>query len=220
MSSVINNPLIGPLIKTSRVRTYNKGSTILYPEDRSSDLYVIKTGAVAMETISSAGDKKILYVFGPATLFPAVSFLESNALSSWFYTALTDTDVYVIPYQELSDKLRDADGYTAYNALLRQTLTHVHELLLQVSDHSKTDSNEKLISIFLFLLEYHTKKSSSAWRSVQFPVTHQLLAEMTGLARETVSLTLKELAKDKLVRFRQKGHLELNASNFAKQSHS
>jgi CRP-like cAMP-binding protein len=173
-----------------------------------------------METINQAGDRKILYIFGPATLFPAVSFLEDSALSSWFYVAHVDTDVYVISYDALSTKLKETDGSNAYSALLRQTLTHVHELLLQVSDHTRTDSVEKLISVLLFLLTYHTKKTSKTWRLVQFPVTHQLLAEMTGLARETVSVVLKDLSNKKLLRYRHKAKLELNYNHLSKESHA
>lgn len=173
-----------------------------------------------LENISPAGDRKILYIFGEATLFPLVSFLEKHVESSWFYAALADTEVYLVPYEDFTKKLKATDGFTAYNLLLQQINTEFHELLLHISDHAKTDSAEKLISMLLFLLEHHTKKTSTPWRPVRFPVTHQLLADMTGLTRETVSLTLKDFASKKLVRYHEKGKLELNFNNFSKQSHA
>lgn len=146
MSSIINNQVVGPLIKSSTIRRYDKGQTIVYPDDPNLHVYFIKTGAVMMETISSGGERKVLYVYGVSSLFPMVSFLDRHVSSSWFYTALTETEVYVVPYASLTKKLKEVDGFTAYNLLLRQILKEVHELLLHITDHAKTDSTEKLIS--------------------------------------------------------------------------
>ena len=220
MASIINNPVVGSLIKSSSVRTYGKGQTIVYPDNSNAYLYLIKSGAVAMENINRLGERKVLYIFGISTLFPMVSFMEKSVSSSWFYTTLTDTEVYVVPYEKLAAKMKAADDFTIYGALMRQILTEVHELLLQISDHKKTDSVEKLISLLLFLMDHHTKTTSNTWRVVRFPVTHQLLADMTGLTRETVSLTVKELASRKILRYQEKGKLELNVNNLRKQQHS
>lgn len=220
MGSIANEPLIRSLVDTSAVRVYNRGQIVVYPNDESTNLYLIKEGAVSMETVNKNGERKVLYVFGSATLFPMVSFTERQVTSSWFYTALVDTHIHVIPYEKLLEKLKEADGFTAYNALLKQMLTEVHELLLRISDHAKTDSIEKLISIFLFFWTYHTKKTTGAWQTVRFPVTHQFLADMTGLTRETVTIALGELTKRKLIRYKERGKLELNVRQLVKQSHA
>lgn len=220
MGNVLTDVHIGQFIKSLNVRTYEKGQTIVYPEDRNERMYVIKQGAVTMERINDAGERKVLYIFGTSSLFPMVSFLEKDVVSSWFYTAIVDTEVYVIPYDELTARLKEVDGFRAYNTLLKQLLMEVHELLFHISDHAKTDSTEKVTSILLFLMEHHTKRTSNAWRAVSFPVTHQLLADMTGLARETVSLTMKELAKKRIIRYQEKGRLELNIQRLSKQHHA
>jgi len=220
MGSIINNPVVGALIKSSTVRAYDKGQTILYPDDSNVNLYLIKSGAVTMEAITDAGEKKILYIFGASHMFPMVSFTEKSASSSWFYTALVDTEVYVVSYEAFMQELKEIDGFTAYNTLLSQMLAEVHELLLRISDHTRTDSTEKIISMLLFLLEHHTSRASSNWRVVQFPVTHQFLADMTGLTRETVSLALKILAEKKLIRYHEKGKLELNFTKLSNERHA
>lgn len=173
-----------------------------------------------MHDIDDDGNRKILYIFGPPTLFPMVSFQEKTVQSSWFYTTLVDTEVYVIPYESFKEKLQDKESYKAYTSLLQQALSEVHELLLRITDHIKTDSAEKIISELLFLLEHHTKAVSKTWRPVNFPVSHRLMAEMTGLSRETVTLTMKELTEKKLVRYPSKAVLELNYNHLRKQSHS
>ena len=159
MSSILNNPVLGPLIKTSVVRKYAKGQTILYPDDKQPYLYFIKSGAVMMHDIDDQGNRKILYIFGPPTLFPMVSFLESTVQSSWFYATVVDSELAIISHDELRERMQDnEDG--AYNALLRQMPKEVHELLLHITDHVKTDSVEKVISImrvFVNLLPFWNK---------------------------------------------------------------
>lgn len=173
-----------------------------------------------MHDIDNEGNRKILYIFGPPSLFPMVSFIGNDVQSSWFYTSLTDVTAYMISYDTFKEKLQESDGYHVYNGLLKQSLKEVHELLLHITDHVKTDSIEKITSILLFLLEHHTRSTSRAWRLVNFPVSHQLLADMTGLTRETVTLTMKELIKKKFARYPVKGRLELNQTNLVKAGHS
>lgn len=208
------------IIKTSKIRMYTKGQTILYPDDRQPYLYIIKNGAVLMHDIDRNGNRKALHIFRQPTLFPMVSFLEKDVSSSWFYTTLIDTEVYVIPYESFRERLQHKDAHMAFTTILQQALTEVHELLLHITDHTKTDSMEKIISMLLFLLAHHTKATTKPWRTVTFPVPHQLIADLTGLTRETVTLSMKELSSKKLVRYPTKGILELYYPNLSKQSHS
>jgi CRP/FNR family cyclic AMP-dependent transcriptional regulator len=218
MTSIMTTSVLGDLIAASPTRTYKSGQTIFHQNDAQPHLYYIKSGAVTMEKTDDAGQRKVLYIHGQATLFPMVSFAEEMVSSSWSYVSLTTTEVYVIPYDDFAGRLRDASSFTVYTMLLKQMLGEVHELLQHITDHVKTDSTEKLISVLLFLLQHHTHPSNAAWRLVQFPVTHQLLADMTGLARETVSLSIKDLSSRKLVRYHGRGNMELHAAHITQHS--
>lgn len=220
MSNIIYNPLIKSLIDHATIRHYKKGQTVVYPNDSADYVYMIKEGAVTLETVTDEGERKILYIFNKTTLFPMMTFIEKRVSSPWFYTTLCDTDLFVIPYADLRETLKTAESYSVYNLLIQQILTEHHELLLHVSNHVKTDKRQKLISILLFLLEHHTKKSAGNWNIVQFPVHHQLLSQMTGISREKITLTLQELTAMKLVRYLKRGQLELNSAQFSKQSHT
>lgn len=49
------------MVEDSRQRTYAKGQTILYPEERSPDIYVIAEGTVTMHDIDDDGHRRILH---------------------------------------------------------------------------------------------------------------------------------------------------------------
>lgn len=216
MPNVLHDPTIAAMIKGAQLRTYAKGQTILYPDERSLDMYIIDTGAVSMHDIDEQGNRKILHIFGPPALFPMVSFSTDTVTSGWFYTALTDTQVFVLPYAKLKDRLETLNDPTAYSSLLKQLLDEVHELLVRMANSMKATSEERLVGALKFLAKHHTKARSSNWSPVNFPVQHHLLADMTGLTRETVSVSMKQLQQKKLVRYLAPGKLEINTTRLYK----
>ena len=204
------------MVENSRQRTYAKGQTILYPDERSPDIFVIAEGAITMHDIDDNGNRRILHIFGPPALFPMVSFSSEFVTSSWFYTALMDTRVHVLPYQEFKLRLEKVDGASAYNALLKQLLTEVHELLTQIAQSTRSSGEARLLVALKFLAVHHMRARSGNWQPVNFLVPHHLLADMTGLTRETVSVLMKQLHQKRLVRYPVAGKLEINSSRLFK----
>jgi len=210
MDTLLTNPVIAPMLEEVRLRTYQKGQIVLYPDDQILQLFVIKKGAITMYDIDDQGNQKVVHIFGAPALFPMVSFTTDTASTAWFYGALVQTEVYVLPYSELKKRLESAEGVAAYNLLLRQLLSEVHELVVRVSSSSKTNSLDKLVAALRFLAVHHSRERATGWRRVMFPVSHQLLADMTGLARETVTLTMKQLLQRRAVRYGATSRLEIN----------
>lgn len=210
MTNILKDPAIAPMLEQALKRTYSKGQTVLYPDHHSADVYVIASGAISMHDIDDEGNRKILHIFGPPALFPMVSFSDDLVGSAWFYTALVDTEVYILPYEEFRRRLEEVDGFTVYNLLLKQLLQEVHELLIRIASSTKANSQARLVAALKFLEAHHAKVRSTNWCPINFPVSHQLLADMTGLTRETVSVAIKQLQQQKAVRSLGGGKLEIN----------
>lgn len=210
MPSIIHIPYIADMLRSAPLRPYAKGQTILYPEDMTAALYVLHAGVVGMHSIDEEGNRKIFHLVAPPALFPIVSFSAQLASVSWFYTALTDAKVYLLPYEKIKSMLNTPDGTKTYNFILRQLLGEVHELLVKIDTSTKTTSAAKLVAVLKVLCTYHIKEHSGSWQTVIFPVSHQLLADMAGLTRETVSIAMKQLDQDGIVRYARPGKLELH----------
>jgi CRP-like cAMP-binding protein len=216
METLLSNSVIAPMLKEARLRIYEKGQNILYPDDVTAHLFVIKRGAVTMYDIDDQGMQKVLHIFGPPALFPMVSFSAPAATVSWFYSALTRTEVYLLPYLELKERLENAEGTAAYNLLLRQLLCEVHELVVRINSGTRTNSLGKLVAALKFLAVHHSRSQPTGWARVVFPVSHQLLADMTGLARETVTISMKQLQQYKAVRNGSGSRLEVHNERLGK----
>lgn len=158
----MSNPVLAPLLDEARVRTYDKGQIILYPDDQTLQLFLIKKGAVIMYDIDDQGNQKVIHIFASPALFPMVSFTFEAATSAWFYGALTKTEVYVLPYLELKNRLEGVDS-TGYNLLLRQLLMEVHELVVRITSMTKTNSLGKLVAALKFLAVHHSRPKPGGW---------------------------------------------------------
>ncbi|MEO5949792.1 MAG: helix-turn-helix domain-containing protein, partial [Candidatus Saccharimonas sp.] len=76
----------------------------------------------------------------------------------------------------------------------------VHELLVRLSSLGKTNARDKVMSALRFLMVVHATERRAGWWRVNFPVSHQLIADICGITRETAALTMKELQGEHVIR--------------------
>lgn len=196
------------ILRTAHLKHIPKGQIILYMGDTPLDIYVIKKGSVKIYDIDAQGNEKILHILKETALLPLAFFSGKQQPTRWFYAALTDCELYTLPKQSLDDAM-SADGSLA-TTLMHYFATDVHELLVRLSSLEKTTVHDKLIAALKFLLVHHAVKQQGNWWQVQFPVSHQLLADLSGITRESTALAMKELQDDKIVRSPRLTILEIN----------
>lgn len=197
MSDFTDSPL-ATILPRAKQRTYPKGQIILYEGEAPTDLYIIKDGIVKVYDIDDQGNEKILHIMKAPSVFPMVFFLGGNEETHSFYTTLTDTDMYVISQDYVEQEMRTNSELAIY--LMRSFARETHELLVRLSSMEKTNTRDKLIAALKFLSVYHAKEGRGGWRQVTFPISHQLLADMIGVTRESTTMVMKELQEEKLVR--------------------
>ena len=213
MSIFTDSPL-STILSHAKLRTYPKGQIILYEGETPTDLYIIKDGIVKVYDIDDQGNEKILHIMKAPSVFPMVFFLGGHHETRSFYTTLTDTEMYVVSQSFVEEQMR-ADSELAI-ALMQSFARETHELLVRLSSMEKTNTRDKLIAALKFLCVYHAKELRGGWSQVTFPISHQLLADMIGVTRESTTMVMKELQEEKLVRNPRLTILEVN---FAKLVH-
>ena len=201
LENVENGPL-AEFISSARIRTYHKGQIIFYPEDVLSHLFVIKSGAISMHDYDDEGNQKILHIFGKQTLFPMVNFTSPSPTAAWFYSALTDVEVYLIPFKTLQAHMATPAGIECFNYILLQNQQEIHELLVRLRSFGKSTSTARVLSTLTFLATHHGKKRRGDWHRIALPTSQQLLADISGVTRESVNNAIKQLQTQGLVRYR------------------
>jgi CRP-like cAMP-binding protein len=207
----VNHPSstpIDPLVANAQQRSYPKGQIILYQGDSPPYMFLLKSGEIKIYDIDEQGNEKILYIMRAGSIFPFASYLGRPTEVMWFYAALTDIETYAIAYEDLVPYLQKDPTLVWY--LLEKVTTDMHEAFVHIASMSKTTTRPKLVAALKFLGVYHTNQSRSGWRRVNFPVSHQLLADMTGITRESATLVMKQLQDEKITRSPKLGTLEIN----------
>lgn len=211
MENKINTPntALTKLLVNARMKHIPGGQIILYEGDLPLEAYILKNGVVKMYDIDEQGNEKILHLVKPPTLIPFAFFSGMRDPLRWFYTTLTDCDVYVLPVDELKQ-------YTHSNPDLAEALTNafsdeVHELLVRLSSMSKTNAREKVLAALKFLMVCHAIERRTGWWRVTFAVSHQLIADLCGITRESAALVMKGLQVDKIIRYPRVTILEIHA---------
>ncbi len=171
-------------------------------------MFLIKSGEIKVYDIDEQGNEKILYIMRRGSIFPFSSYLARRSEIMWFYAALTDVEAYVVNYEDLKPQLEQDAQLAVY--LLEKVTTDMHEAFVRVASMSKTTTRPKLVAALKFLSVYHTEPGKNGWRRVNFPVSHQLLADMTGITRESATLVMKQLQDEKITRAPKLGILEIN----------
>ena len=201
------NPLATAL-HSSRVKHFPKGQIILYEGDAAPDVFILKDGAIKIHDIDEQGNEKVLHIIKPPAIVPFAFFSGDTEGTRWFYTALTDCDVFVLPEASLAENMRMNNSLAIY--LMNWFSCEVHELLVRLSSLGKTNARDKMIAALRFLAVHHAIRRRSGWWRVVFPVSHQLLADMVGITRESAAMVMKELQDNRGIRNPRLTILEIN----------
>lgn len=198
---------IADFIPYARLRNYPKGQIILYEGDVPSDLYIIKSGVIKVHDIDNHGNEKILHIIKAPAMFPMVFFLGGSDQTKSFYTTITDAEVYVLPKSIVKEKMQ-ANSELAIH-VMHWFSREIHEVMVRLSSLEKTNTRDKLIAALKFLGVHHAIELKDKWRRVEFPVSHQLLADMIGVTRESTTMIMKELHNEKIIRNPRLAQLEI-----------
>ncbi len=191
------------------VRHYDKGQIICYNGDQPRYVFFVAKGHVRYYDIDGEGNEKILHIIGKDNLFPMLFAFGVTTQVSGFYASLEPVDVVAVPLEDFN-ALRQQD-ITFANDLTYWFLTEINQLVYRIASLQKTDAHDKVLSALSYLASAYGH-SVGNWQRLDFPITQQFIADLTGLARETVSNTLQELEAEHVVRTAKGHQLDVKAS--------
>jgi CRP/FNR family transcriptional regulator len=201
-------PSLQRLVRAAPVKRFSRDKIIQYIDQPVTNVFVLKTGAIKIYDINNQGDEKILHIIKPSTVFPYAFYSGNQVHTTWFYSTLTDTEVYVLDPIVLR-RAMFAHGNLAMN-LLQDFSQDLHELLIRLRSLGKTNSRDKVVAALTFLAVCHAHPLPDGWWRVSFPVGHQLLADIAGITRESVAVVMKSLQTKQLIRNPRNTLLEIN----------
>lgn len=189
-------------LDSKRPIKYKKGELIFRPGDSIENGIYIKSGFLRAYTVCKDGQEVTLNLFRPSSLLPTF-FCPEKTLCSYYLEALTPVEVIRLPRQEMMEMIgKDKELLVEF---LDNTFSECREMLNRVESLASGDAYSKVVSVLLSVV----KGSKKADVPVGFALTHRLIASMTGLTRETVTLQMLKLKKQGFITGKGK-HTRIN----------
>lgn len=191
---------INGLFLAGRPKRYPKNQLIHYQGDPLNQIYLIKSGFVKAYTILESGDTRTLLLLGAGDIFPlafASTMDWADYRIHYFYQSLVDTELQMLPSTTLLKQMReDPEAINTYMAYLSAS----NEIVMNQLEVMK---NKKAIDKVCMLLPYLISKSGKEVEpgvyELQLKLSHQEIADLSGVTRETTTTLIKQLEKKGII---------------------
>lgn len=190
-----------PLVQNSVRRTYAPGSTIYYQGEVPRSACIILKGIIRVFSISPQGDEQIVTYHDGGEFVPTSWIFGKTAGSLFFYEAVGKCEVAFVPrdrflafFKEKPERMEKLTDYfaTAYTSSL-----------IRVSALEQAKAREKLLYTLYYLCQRHgIQGREPAVINIKLSLTHQALASLIGLTRETTATEMNKLKKEKILSYK------------------
>ncbi|MGH2562041.1 MAG: Crp/Fnr family transcriptional regulator [Thermomicrobiales bacterium] len=177
--------------------TFLRGQRLFGPTEAAGLFYVVRGGCVRLYKTLPDGRSINLGLLGPNTIFTQEDRTDGLA-TGLTAEALVDTTVSVIEQDDLAAMIGQSPELAA--ALVEGMTRRLTSLQTLVEQILARDVTVRLATMLLTLAERFGRPMPDGLHKIALPVPHQLLANMIGSNRVTVTRKLSELRAAGLTR--------------------
>lgn len=189
-------PLLQPLLSTAITRVYSPSSTVLFQGEAPRYAAIIKKGIVRVYSISAQGDEQIIAYQVAGEFFPASWIYGKSSGTLFFYETVTESEIAFVGRQEFIEYMQSDPKRS--NALLDYFVTNYAASQIRVSALEQPKAREKLLYTLYYLCQRYGNgvKKGSGVVEIELQLTHQNLASLVGLTRETTATEMNKLKRE------------------------
>ena len=179
----------GQLNRRALTRTYKRGAVIYSPHQPGETVLVLASGRVKIKNITQDGRETILAFIEEGELFGELALLDGQVRRE-YAEAVDASQVLLIPRGDIVTLMENrpdiALSVTKLIGLRRLRIeTRLRNLLFLTS-------RDRMVHILLELAETHGNRIGNRVE-LRIPLSHQDVASLIGVTRETATLTLGQM---------------------------
>ncbi|MEQ8819913.1 MAG: Crp/Fnr family transcriptional regulator [Sumerlaeia bacterium] len=207
--SEMSETLVGSAGRLLEEMEFKKGDVLHLIEDGARFIYIVSEGQVKLRSVSEAGKERILDVAGPGDVFGPLDRLlpisPASPAASLSESGLAKEAVACSGGCALRFELAEFQSLVARRPAV---VVNIYRLLgikqrrleIRLSRLLFRSSLGKVAGLLAELAERYGEKNSGGEVELDFRITHQEIASMIGVKRETVSECLAALELDEFIR--------------------
>lgn len=181
--------------KRIMLKSFHKHDTILYEDDANNYMYIILDGMVKVVQITEDGREVVIAIHKSGDSFGEISMIDGKAAYA-SVIAMQDTTVGLVRKDEFLNMLRM--NPRIFENVLKIVCAKFRQTLYPVRISNIRSSLGKVKTLLTWLAgDYGKVKSDGV--SLDIRLTHQIIADMTGLTRETVTRGMDKLRNERQI---------------------
>ncbi len=194
------------------IRRYEKDDTVLVQNMPNNHIFMILSGKLKASQTTHDGKEIILSTYQAGEYLGEMSVIEDKPASATV-TAMEKSSVALLSKETFYNLLPEQKGVIL--GLLEVLCSRIRTSNEKIEMLSYTNASQRIKMLFLTLVEkYGTKKDN--FIELEIRLTHQDIADMTGLIRETVTRIINQMIKSGDVSVSEKRFISF-APDFVKQ---
>ena len=185
-----------PILERATVRDIRRKEVLFRQGDAVAGLFVLVSGRVKLSQLSPEGDEVILRLLGPGEICAGVAALDRVGFYPVTAQALSDTRAAFWTIQTVREL------FSRHPALTGNLLEQITERTQEFQHRFREVATEKVpqrLAHTLLRLAQQAGRRAPGGLQIDFPLTRQDLAEMTGTTLYTVSRLLSDWSERQIV---------------------
>ena len=191
---------IAAIASRVRLATYRRGEVILHEEDTNAFMYMVLQGEVKVFHTTEDGREAIVAFHGTGDSFGEISLIDQQVTPATV-AAMEDSLVALVSKADFFDILTSRPK--VLHTLLATLTGRLRHAWSQIRMLHGKDAARRVRALLQGLLEKRGEQTPEGMR-LTLRLTHQNIADMTGLTRETVTRVID--------RWKQEGWIEVDDS--------
>lgn len=211
-----NLNVFGDFYNKFESRHYTKGEILIRADDNPQGIFCLTKGYVRQYTISKAGTELTLNILTPTSYFPMVWAINGTP-NVYYFEALTDVEAGRAPREEIVEFIKDKPNLIF--KLMSRLLEEYDETLTRIEHLVFSDAYKRVLSVFIYLAQ-HFGEDIDGQKIIKHRFTHQNIATLVGVARETASNEINKLEKKGFIKYVDHAIVYTNIEELEKELYS
>ncbi len=191
------------LMQTGKLYKRTKGQVIQTTENEKA-FYLVKSGYIKRYMISNSGSLGVQVIYGPGDFFSITQVFKvmfgrdvTDSPEIFYYEAVNSAEIYAMPIDDLLAKAKT--NQLLYRDFFLVSGNRLHSTLHGLENMTMKNSYKRVAHhLYYFAKRFGERKTDGT--KISLPLTHQDIADMLSLTRETVSMNMVQLRNNKLIK--------------------
>lgn len=184
-----------------------KGELIQSPTTFREGLYLLKQGKLKLYKINSEGKQFTVSILGSGNVFGEIDSFSLGTKDTYIET-LDDTLLCTLGKEQFEQFLIERPQLTV--RIMKELSKLLKERDAMLTQLALGNVRDRILHLLKTLADKFGILEDG-FHNIDMPLSHQEIANMIGSTRETVSMILNELSKDKVIKTgRMSIHINLN----------